>query len=195
MTRLQSRRLAMGQGSADGVQIMRIVNNSLREFRDEISGMLADGLQNLSLRNLQPTVEERPTEQPAHEGLDVPILNSSNGQYNRESRGSQNVNRGFERTTENVLNLIRNWKVYFTGNMSDITVEEFIYRVNTLTNANLRGDFQILCQHAHILFEGKALKWYWRFHRSCDNMEWLDLCDALKRQYKDYYTDLIQGMK
>lgn len=55
--------------------------------------------------------------------------------------------------------------------------------------ANLRGDFKLLCEPIHTLFEGKALKWFWRFHKTNGDLNWEDLCVALRRQFKDYYSD------
>lgn len=40
--------------------------------------------------------------------------------------------------TEKVLNIIRNWRIKFTGHSDSIGVEELIYRINILTVNNLR---------------------------------------------------------
>lgn len=90
---------------------------------------------------------------------------------------------------EKVLNIIRNWRIKFTGHDNKMTVDEFIYRVNILTTNNLRGDFDTLCKHAHSLFEGKALEWFWRYHRQTNDMDWHSLTTALRNQYKDDCTD------
>lgn len=187
-TRLQSRREAEELGNVD-THVRRIVNESLSEFRIEIGNILADGLRNLSLTNSGQNIPGRPNFRTEDEGGDDHDMIPPNRRNNREHHGSNFVHGDFEGNSERILNIIRNWRIRFTGDISDFTVDEFIYRINTLTNANLKGNFNVLCEHAHILFEGKALKWFWRFHRSSSNMNWSDLCGALKRQYKDYYTD------
>lgn len=91
--------------------------------------------------------------------------------------------------TDKILNIVRNWRIKFTGFTNNMTVDEFIYRVNILTTNNLGGDFELLCKHAHILFDGKALEWYWRYHRRHDEISWNSLTAALKTQYKEDYSD------
>ena len=90
---------------------------------------------------------------------------------------------------ENVLNIIRNWRLKFSGFDNDMTVDEFIYRVNILTTNNLKGDFELLSKHAHSLFEGKALAWFRRYHRQHDDIDWMTFTNALRKQYKVDYSD------
>lgn len=90
---------------------------------------------------------------------------------------------------EKVLNIIRNWRLKFTGHDSQMTVEEFVYRVNTLTSSHLGGDFSLLCKHAHSLFDGKALDWFWRYHKRNNNLDWFSLTGALRNQYRDDSCD------
>ncbi|XP_037815734.1 uncharacterized protein LOC119606371 [Lucilia sericata] len=93
-------------------------------------------------------------------------------------------------TSHQISNLINNWRVKYSGLNNDISIDEFIYRVNTLTSIHLNGNFDLLVEHVHSLFEGKALKWFWRFHRQTDTTPvWFDLCDALRREFKDTNTD------
>lgn len=193
-TRQQTRREATERDNGDEDRIRKIVNDSLRDFRNEISEMIASGFQGLAVsdrdmigRNGRNDHTERTNaDRVDQDNHSVTSFNVHNERTNRDSRN--NV-LNFDRNSERILNLIRNWKIHFSGDTSEVSVNEFIYRVNTLTNANLRGDFDLLCSYAHILFEGKAMKWFWRYHRSCDVIDWDDLCDALKRQYKDYNTD------
>lgn len=91
--------------------------------------------------------------------------------------------------TEKVLNIIRNWKIKFSGHKDPISVDEFVYRINVLTSNTLKGDFTLLCKHAHVLFEGKALEWYWRYHCQDNNLDWVSLTNFLRRHYKTEYTD------
>lgn len=90
---------------------------------------------------------------------------------------------------EKVSNIIRNWRVKFSGCDDTLTVDEFIYRINILTTNNLNGDFGLLCRHAHGLFDGKALDWYWRYHRLDNELDWYSLTRALRSQYKCEFND------
>lgn len=92
--------------------------------------------------------------------------------------------------TEKVLNIIRNWRIKFTGHSNNMTVDDFIYRVNVLTVNHLGGDFDLLCLHASSLFEDKALKFYWRYHRQNEeNLNWTNITNALKAEFKVDYND------
>ena len=84
---------------------------------------------------------------------------------------------------------ISNWRLTFDGSLDTLSVEEFIYRANSLTRSSLRGNFAALCEHAHLLFEGKARNWFWRFHKSVARFNWIDLCENLKRHFKEVRTD------
>lgn len=90
---------------------------------------------------------------------------------------------------EKLSNLICNWQIHFSGLNDVLTVDQFIYRVNTLTSLHLHGNFNILCQRVHSLFEGKALQWFWRYRQQCVNLTWFDLWEAMRRQFKDFATD------
>lgn len=61
--------------------------------------------------------------------------------------------------------------------------------MNSSIGQSLSGNFEALCQNAHILFEGKAKTWFWRHHRSVTPLDWFSLCSELKRTFKDYRTD------
>lgn len=138
-----------------------------------------------------PFDNDRPGRQPS---LNMPSgQNPGLGGTERRNRESNQLpaNLGDNNTLlrEKISNVIHRWHLKFTGSHDDITVDEFIYRINTLTSVHLKGNFEVLCEHAHSLFEGKAKKWFWRYIRQTDNLVWFDLCDALRVQYKDTTTD------
>ena len=73
----------------------------------------------------------------------------------------------------------------FSGNNDDITVDEFIYRVNRYTDLHLGGRFYDLIRYIHILFRDRALQWLWRNEKEHEaEMDWFSLCQDLKAQYK-----------
>lgn len=107
-------------------------------------------------------------------------------------------NRSSSRHTSNELafrpdkvgHIITNWKLRFTGAIDGMPVENFIYRVEALTNQTLGGCFDTVCRHASLLFDSKASDWFWRYHKSVSEIRWPSLCEALRRQYKDTRTDV-----
>lgn len=153
-------------------RIQRLISNSLDSFREEmisvISNQLSTAMRNINLTNSSNS-------------------NQSNNRSNTPNSNSENSVDPFY--AEKVLNIIRNWKIKFTGHNDTISVDEFVYRINVLTSNTLRGDFSLLSKHAHTLFEGKALEWYWRYHRQNNDIDWVSLTQALRKQYKTDYND------
>lgn len=87
---------------------------------------------------------------------------------------------------DKITSIIQNWHIKFDGSQSGLNVEEFLYRVRTLTNDTFSGDFSIICKNLHILLSGKARDWYWRYHKNVHAINWNDFCRDLKNQYKDF---------
>jgi len=50
-------------------------------------------------------------------------------------------------------------------------VDNFIYRVEALTNQTLEGNFSILSRNASVHFEGKAYEFYWRYYKSVNRVQ------------------------
>lgn len=154
-------------------QIRQIVQESMDSFRSDIRDFISNELTSIvhnfnTQANLNEVQPERNRDNTAR-----PLFSSDREPF----------------MAEKVLNIIRNWRIKFTGHDTQMSVDEFIYRVNILTINNLRGDYEILCKHAHSLFEGKALEWYWRYHRRAYDMDWHSLTTALRNQYKEDYID------
>lgn len=166
----------------DDNRVQQIVSEAMSDFRTEmfsaISSEMRTLFQNLNInssRNDDSLRQQRP---------------EGNGVTNRQrSAETSNTNSTQKLTTDKVASLIHNWHIKFSGSNSDISVEEFIYRINILTSIHLKDDFNLICQHAHSLFEGKAKQWFWRYHRLTTDLNWFSLCEALKRQFKDDLTD------
>ncbi|KAI8115026.1 RING-H2 finger protein ATL30 [Lucilia cuprina] len=89
-----------------------------------------------------------------------------------------------------VASLISNWNVTFSGSSAGLPVEKFIYMITSLTNDSMGGDFQLVCEHSHLLFTSKAKEWYWRYRRSVNHIVWEDLCRAMKTHFSDHLCDL-----
>lgn len=108
----------------------------------------------------------------------------------RPNLGNTNVYRNYDLTTDRVSQIISGWHLKFSGREEDgLSVDNFIYRVQALTNQGLRGDFDLLCKHVHLLFCGKAIDWFWRFHRNTTRLDWTILCDELRNEFCDSRTD------
>ncbi|XP_073845260.1 uncharacterized protein [Musca autumnalis] len=87
---------------------------------------------------------------------------------------------------DKLTTVIRDWNIRFDGSHNGMSVDEFLYRVKTLTKENLNNDFSQLCKNLPLLLTGKAQDWYWRYHKRVPQIEWDPFCAALKYQYKEF---------
>ncbi|KAI8126652.1 E3 ubiquitin-protein ligase RNF126-A [Lucilia cuprina] len=115
---------------------------------------------------------------------------SNRNNSNRQNFSRQNLYQNFEYSTEKISNIMSGWHIKFSGQDEEgLSVDNFIYRVQSLTIQSLRGDFDVLCRHIHLLFSGKAMDWFWRFHRTAQRFDWDTLCTELRNQFRDRRTD------
>lgn len=145
----------------------------------------------------------------------VPLNNDSrnNPDSNYSSRhNSHDANRNqsnrtlnsddFSRTMrpDRVTFTIQNWNIQFDGSCNGLSVDEFLYRIRTLTREHLNDNFAHICKNLPILLNGKAKEWYWRYHKSVESIQWNEFCGALRGQFKDLRSDFdlkeaIRGRK
>lgn len=130
-----------------------------------------------------PAVEQQRFEQ---------LLRSANKQPQPPTTGSDTQNRytpsNSDIRPDRISQIMANWKIRFSGK-GPLSVDDFIYRVEALTSQTLDADFQITARYASNLFEGVASDWYWRYHKSVVQLNWVSLCSALRGQFKDARTD------
>nr|ABD72266.1 gag polyprotein [Drosophila buzzatii] len=89
------------------------------------------------------------------------------------------------------VDIMQKWGVHFDGSSEGLGVNEFIYRVKSLTDETLESDFAGMCKNIFVLFSGKARSWYWRYHKQVDRIIWSDLCSSLRQQYDDYRSNFM----
>lgn len=87
-----------------------------------------------------------------------------------------------------IAQLIANWEIKFDGS-GNLSVESFIYRIETQVLDTLNGNFHLLCEHLPSLFSKEAKEWYWRYRRSVSRITWPDLCQALRNEYGEHRSD------
>lgn len=156
-------------------RIRQIVSDSLFDFRTDIMSSISREL-GTTLRGLNLGSDRNGHNASSPEGEVTSERVSSDG------RGGSEIH--VQDSSERTLNIVRNWGLKFSGCTSDIDVEEFIYRVESMTRNTLGGDFYILCKYVHTLFEGRTLQWFWRYHHQHgESIIWSDLSDSLKKQY------------
>lgn len=126
-----------------------------------------------------------------------PISNNNgnvNHQFNPYPTANQPDNLSSSATNFNsipadkVTSIINNWNLKFDGSANGLNIDEFLYRVRTLTNDNFCGDFSVICKNLNTLLAGKAREWFWRYHKLVQSITWEDFCKAIRAQYKDMKT-------
>lgn len=98
---------------------------------------------------------------------------------------------------DKVASIIQNWNVKFDGTPMGLNIEEFLYRVRTLTKDNFNADFSVICRNLHILLTGKARDWYWRYHKRVQTVDWSDFCEAIRCQYREFKSpfDIMEEIR
>ncbi|KNC33715.1 hypothetical protein FF38_03145 [Lucilia cuprina] len=112
--------------------------------------------------------------------------NQNNDQFRSNSRNSTSFDEHFAIRSDKITSIIQNWNIKFDGSSNGISVDEFLYRVRSLTRENFNNDFSLICKNLHVLLAGKARDWYWRYHKQVDFVDWKEFCIALKYQYKEF---------
>lgn len=164
--------------------ISRDVVNESRDHRDDL---INNG------RNNTTGIEDQSMDQL----LGLPPPNNRNNNGNNAQNYPSNVRAvdsglsgDLSVRPDRISQIINNWRLKFSGSSSSLSVDAFIYRIEALTRQTLRGDFEVLCDNASALFDGKASDWFWRHHQSVRRIRWPELCSALRSQYRDTRTDM-----
>lgn len=157
-----------------------------------IESRMTQMLQNLNLRP-EPSIPVPPADFATRRASLQSQNRSSHSQplspVPHNSRSGSNSNRELENCMslrpEKVTSIIQNWNVKFSGSSTGLTVEEFLYRIKSLTAEHFQNNFDIICKNIPVLLTEKADKWFWRYHKQVDSIQWDAFCAALRYQFKD----------
>lgn len=119
-----------------------------------------------------------------HTNINYERDNRNYNPYHRDNSFPQNYN-NFSMRSEKVSSIIQSWDLKFDGSSSGLTIEEFLYRVRSLTQDHFNGNFSPICKNLNILLSGKARNSYWRYHKGVGNLDWKEFCEAIQCQYRD----------
>lgn len=172
------------QGSS-GLQHDNSIGIDYERINQMIENSLTRMLQGMNLQSSNAPNRSQP--QAVNQG-NVPPPRAAN---QNEYRGNNSHNISFNHSDsssirlEKIPSIIRNWNIRFDGTKNGLTVDEFIYRISSMTQQQLNGDFEITCNNLQVLLFDKALHWYWRYHKKVNSIKWEDFCVALKCEFKD----------
>lgn len=81
------------------------------------------------------------------------------------------------------------WNLTFSGKDSDMWVDDFLFRVETLArSANIGLD--VLPLGMHYLLHGTAQDWFWIYHRNNPQATWAAFADEMRHQFSSTETEL-----
>lgn len=172
-------------------------NNSVAVDYDRINAMIGNSLsrilQGLNVQNGSAQILAQP--QPGIRGNLPPLSDpapprSSSHVNSNHPNGNGNISFNHSDSAlglhpDKISTMIRNWNIRFDGSKNGLTVDEFLYRITSMTREHLNGNFEIICSNLQTLLYDKALHWYWRYHKQVNSIRWDDFCVALKCEFKD----------
>lgn len=141
-------------------------------------------LQNLTLNSNQYNCRNN----NAHIPLPSEAVNNDNIRSNSRNF-ALNSPSNYGLGTDKIASIIKNWNLQFDGSTQGLDVEEFLYRVKSLTADNFEEDYSVICKNLNILLTGKAREWFWRYRKQVQSIVWPDFCAAIRYQYKDFKSD------
>lgn len=171
---------------SSGLALDQTIGVDYNRINKMIESNLSRMLQNMNLQS-NPTqfhnsgnIYNHGSGQPPH--APPPPQNANISNHNLSLNNSENTT---SVRTDKITSLIRNWNIKFDGSNKALSVDEFIYRITSMTKEHLNGNFDIVCGNLPVLLADKALHWYWRYHKKVAPIRWGDFCIALKYEYKD----------
>lgn len=170
--------VANSQSPGDVNQIGNMIENTLIRLLTNFNMIPNAGQQNTH----SPTNVRFGNSQHSRQSTNNPVGYNHNSQHQSHSHRDDH----FPIRTEKILPVIKNWNLKFDGSEKGLHVEEFLYRVRSLTTEHFNGDFNIICKNIPTLLTGKAINWYWRYHKKVASIEWNEFCAALMYEYKEY---------
>ncbi|KAI8116720.1 hypothetical protein CVS40_11276 [Lucilia cuprina] len=168
--------------------------NSLSIDPSQLSQLIETSVVSI-LQNLNITPNVVQNENPYTQRPNNPLTQASQQPPNVPSNANRipssfsNNRDDFNVRFDKVTSIIQNWNLKFDGSSNGLSVDEFLYRIRSLTADNFNNDFSLICKNLHILLSGKARDWYWRYHKQVDNIQWEEFCAAIKYQYKDFKSN------
>lgn len=167
-----------------------ILPRSVQNFQPNPNNFNTQAIPNIPSQNCHPQIQasfqqnsqnnppQSNNNNPPQMNCNSHLLNLSNNSFLH----SNNTNMPLDKITS----IIQNWNLKFDGSSNGLNVEEFLYRLKSLTSDYFNGDYSVICRNLNSLLTGKARDWYWRYHKQVQYIEWNAFCEALRSQYKEF---------
>lgn len=83
---------------------------------------------------------------------------------------------------------VTRWNIKFDGTAKTLSVDDFVFRVQTLKEMYEVPWHEVLCKF-NLLLSGPASDWYWDYIRQYRIYEWPQLKSAITRAFRRYQND------
>jgi len=147
-----------------------------RQLMQELTSVIQTQLATMQLgSNTRSNAGTRPIE---HRDLSAPANRPPSNSYGATGNDNSQQASGVSNRSlvsvhqDKVPTIIQSWRIKFDGVRDWLQTEEFLYRIRALAQQNLNADQNILRDHLHLFFGGKATEWYWKFHKANPNFTW-----------------------
>lgn len=84
--------------------------------------------------------------------------------------------------------IMRHWNFFFDGISQDLSIDEFIMRVEHLSKTNYLP-YQMLAENLYVLLKGVALNYYWKCIKNICPFTWNNLKQELVEKFQNLRTD------
>ena len=122
----------------------------------------------------------------------IPIGNSLNNVDpmgdSRATPGSHATSTNNSRNLEKIRIQVDKWGIVFNGNSNQMSVEDFIFRIEHL-QAHYDISWEEILRDFHLLVAGAAKDWYWLLIRTHGLLKWPALRCELMSQYQVNYSN------
>lgn len=183
-----------GRVNVDYDYINRMIEESMSRLLSAINIDLSGGISSKTTAPIN--IPRTPTENRSAHDYPMSHMHNHNQRATDHSAVEQNVSHPLNLssqfrmpyTVDKISSIIQGWNLRFEVSPTGLNVEEFLYRVRSLTKDYFDGDLSIICKNLQILLSGRARDWLWRYRKQVQNIEWENFCQAIRSQYADFKT-------
>ena len=124
---------------------------------------------------------------------DPPIAETIRLPNNRSSNNNSQPNPYTNNIRSNTQYRLDKWGLVFDSSNRKMTIEDFLFRVETLRLDN-QCPWSEVYKNFHQLLKGDANEWFWTYRRQYNNLNWDHLRRTMLQKYRRFTSDYeIQG--
>ena len=196
-----------------GLAQVTLLRTLTEQLQSMLPQMIAEGMQQLQISNNNQRLNSTPQEEapinqnnpaddlgPAYsrfnepevdeevEPTQVPISENSRTFYREHINPSFRSNQYVNNVRNNPQYRLDKWGLVFDSSNRKMTIEDFLFRVETLRLDN-QCPWSELYKNFHQLLKGDATEWFWTYRRQYKNVNWDHLKKTMLQKYRRFTSD------